>query len=112
MSEQDTAFTKETIQAKTIVKELTERKQEDKHKPYSLRNKRISGNLDLRHRIVDVAVDIQKCHFLGEVDLRHCEFEQALNLSGCTFHQAFRSGSESESHAIYRKDFICRGATF
>jgi len=83
---------KETVQAEDIVEALTELEPDEPS--YVLRNARIEGKLDLRHRTVHVAVDIQDCEFLEEVDLRYCEFTQAVNFSGCTFRKEFKSGDE------------------
>jgi hypothetical protein len=100
----------ETVQAGDIVESLTKREPDET--VYILRNARIEGQLDLRHRTVLVAVDIQNCEFLEDVDLRYCEFTQAVNLSGCTFRKEFNSGDEFESHTVYRKDLICSKAVF
>jgi hypothetical protein len=62
------------VPATEIVEELTRNRRKNEEQVFSLRGKQISGNVDLRHQRVEVAVDIQACEFLGEVDLRHCEF--------------------------------------
>lgn len=98
------------ILAEDVVKELV---QEEPDEPvYVLRDTQITGELDLRHRTVHVAIDIQGCEFLGEVDLRYCEFKQAVNFSECTFRKDLNSGDETESHTVYRKDLICNKAVF
>ncbi len=102
----------EEIWATRIVEELT-RERQDKDKPlFELRDKMILGRLDLRHRIVNVALEIQNCTFQDEVDLRYCEFKQTVNFSGCRFRKDFLSGDATESKTIYRKDLICNGAIF
>lgn len=100
------------IPATEILKELTRNRRKNEEHIFSLRCKQISGNLDLRHQRVEVAVDIQGCDFLGEVDLRHCEFAQDVNLSRCTFHQDFSSGGHHAANTVYLKDLICNKAVF
>jgi hypothetical protein len=79
---------------------------------YTLRGVKVAGKLDLKHRIIDVPVEIQDCEFLDEVDLRYCEFTQTVNFSGCTFHRKVNSGDRVESRTIYRKDLICNRSVF
>jgi uncharacterized protein YjbI with pentapeptide repeats len=99
----------EPISAERIVKELTR----DPEEPvYKLHDAKIAGPFNLRHRTIDIALDIQRCEFLGEVDLNYCEFKQAVNFSGCIFHKKFNSGDEVEAYTIYRKDLICNGTLF
>src|SRR5215211_7758481 len=105
MGEKNGSPTQNVVQAKKIVEALT---QEDGDAVYVLRDAQISGKLDLRHRVVHTAVNIQRCTFLDPVDLRYCEFKQVVNLSGCTFHRRFNGGENT----IYRKDLICPGVTF
>ena len=98
------------ILAEEIVKELV--RAEPDQAVYSLRDTQITGKLDLKHRTVRVAIDIQGCEFLGEVDFRYCEFKHAVNLSECTFRKDLNSGDETESHTVYRKDLILNKAVF
>lgn len=100
------------IRAEEIVEGLTRERRGSEEPIYTLHGKRISGKLDLRHRTVKVAVDIQDCDFLEEVDLRHCEFTQVVNLSHCTFHQAFNSGGHHAANTVYLKDLVCNRAVF
>jgi hypothetical protein len=96
------------IRARSIEKQL----EKDTPKPYCLNGVKISGKLNLKHRIIKRPVEIHGAEFLDEVDLRYCEFKQAVDLSECTFHKGFNSGDEIESHTIYRSDFICNRANF
>ena len=107
------------VSAKDIVEELTQGSKGLKRflpstkKPLlPLRNKAIRGKLDLRNLVIDKPLEIRECDFEDGVDLRYCEFKQVVNFSGCNFRQRFNSGDEVESHTIYRKDLICKGATF
>jgi uncharacterized protein YjbI with pentapeptide repeats len=99
----------EIVQADALVTDLT-----STTKPlFSLRNRTISGTLDLKYRTIDPAVDLQGCHFLDDVDLRWCNFEQTVNLTGCTFDHAFNKIDQDISQTIYcKKDFTCNGAIF
>ena len=101
---------KKIVQAETIVHELT--RQEADEPAYILRDAQITGRLDLKHRTVLVAVDIQGCEFLEEVDLKYCEFTQTVNFSNCTFRKDFNSLEEIGTHTIYRKNLVCDGAVF
>ena len=103
------------ISAEDIIKNLTEplEKRDETEEPvYTLRDRSVVGKLDLKHRIIEIAVDIQDCEFLDEVDLRYCEFNQVVDFSKCLFRKRFDSGNKGETHTIYRKDLICRGAKF
>ncbi len=79
---------------------------------YALRDTNISGDLDLSNRVVNVAMDIQHCEFLGEVDLSSCEFKQTVGFSHCTFHQNFLAGDESRSYTLFQKDLVCNDVVF
>lgn len=70
------------------------------------------GPLDLKNRTIEVAVDIENCHFKGRVDLRYCEFKQAVKFCNCTFRKEFNSGDGTDSHTVYRKNLICDDAIF
>lgn len=108
MSEVDRK-TKKVVRANDIVEELT---READELIYTLRDAQVSGKLDLKHCIVNVAVYLQNCEFVDEVDFRYCEFKQAVDLSGCFFRQDFKSGDQFESHTVYRKDLICNEVVF
>lgn len=104
------ALDRQTVTAEEIKRKLTQ--PEDGSVVYPLHNARITGELDLRHCTVKVAVDIQNCKFEDKVDLNYCEFKQTVNLSRCTFCKKFNSGDEDEAYTIYRKDLICKGTIF
>jgi hypothetical protein len=109
----------QVVDATDIVKELKQGSQGPKRfllpkklllplEPHTI----ICGKFDLRNAVIDRPLEIRDCHFEGEVDLRNCEFKQVVIFSGCTFHEKFNSGDELESHTVYRKDLICKRATF
>jgi hypothetical protein len=109
MSEGSTEQTQDVIKADDLVKDLMETKEP----VFTLRDKHISGTLDLRYRTIHAAVDMQGCHFLGDVDLRWCNFEQTVDLSRCTFHQAFNKIGQTNAQTIHcKKDFTCAEAIF
>lgn len=97
------------VEAQDLVEGLTDA---DGEVAFVLRGDTVRGQLDLKHRKVEVAVEIRDCEFLDDVDFRYCDFVQAVDLSGCTFRGALNSGDEVESHAVYRKDLVCNSATF
>ena len=99
---------KSTVQASAVVAELG---RDDVDNAYTLRDTRVAGALDLRHLVVKRPIDIQGCEF-ADVDARYCEFKQTVNLSDCVFRGQFNSGDETQSHALYAKDLICKGVTF
>jgi hypothetical protein len=99
------------MQATDLLTELKEAKDNDKH-VYILRDADIVGGLDLSNRTVEIALDMQGCHFFGRVDLRYCESKQTVDFSHCTFHEEFLAGDENGSHTTFRKDLICNGAVF
>lgn len=73
--------TRKVVKAEDIVEELTRDRQETDEPVYRLSDAFISGKLDLRHRVVNVAVYILGCEFCDEVDLRYCEFTQTVNFT-------------------------------
>jgi hypothetical protein len=105
MSEKNGSPTQNVVQAVDIIEALTK---EDGVAVYVLRDAQVVGKLDLKHRVVHTAVDIQRCTFLDPVDLRYCEFEQSVDFSGCTFHRRFNGGFRT----VYKKDLTCHGVTF
>lgn len=105
-------MTSERIDAKEVVRQLTRKRDDEEAPVYTLRDKTITGKLNLKHRTIEVAVDIQNCDFLEEVDLRYCEFNQAVFFSYCRFHKRFNSGNNVESHTVYHKGLNCMGAVF
>src|SRR3712207_3190759 len=105
MAGKNASSTRNVVQAGEIVEALT---QENGDTVYVLQDAQISGKLDLKHRVVQPAVVIQRCTFLAPVDLSYCEFKHAVDLSGCTFQQWFNGGDGT----IYKKDLICHGVTF
>jgi len=109
MSEKGRSPARNIVQAEKIIEALVH---EDGDAVYVLHDAQISGKLDLKHRIVHTAVDIQRCTFLDPVDLKYCEFRQAVDLSECTFKQSFVSEEQSATHTIFRKDLVCNEATF
>ncbi len=112
LSDTHKAATRKVVRAKDIVAELTRDRQQTDEPVYTLRDAQISGKLDLKHRVVNVAVYILSCEFCDEVDLRYCEFTQTVNFARCHFHKCFNSGDELESHTVYRKDLICDETVF
>jgi|SRR5829696_789905 len=109
MSEGSTEQTQDVIEADDLVKNLLE----TTDPIFTLRDKHISGTLDLRYRTIHTAVDMQGCHFLGDVDFRWCTFEHAVDFSGCTFHQAFNKLGQSKRGTIHcKKEFTCVEAIF
>jgi hypothetical protein len=100
---------KNTVQASTIATELV--RDDVGNSAYILRDACVVGALDLRHLVVNRPIDIQRCEF-ADVDARYCEFRQTVNLSDCVFRGEFNSGDETQSHALYAKDLICKGVTF
>src|SRR5829696_6276754 len=107
MSEGHTESAQDIIQADDLVTELLETTEA----VFTLRNKTISGPLDLRYHTIHTAVDIQQCYFQGDVDLRWCNFEQAVDFSKYTFHQAFNKVDQTDSQTINcKKDFNCAEA--
>lgn len=101
-------LSREIIKSETILRDLYQ----GGGSTYVLKGKVVSGRLDLRHRKVDVAVEIRECEFLDDVDFRYCEFLQTVDLSRCIFRGEFNSGDATESHTIYHKDLTCSGAVF
>jgi len=109
MSEGHTESAQDIIQADDLVKDLTKTTEP----VFTLRDKNISGTLDLRYRTIYTAVDIQGCPFLGDVDLRWCNFEQTVDFKRCTFQQAFNKIGQTASQTIHcKKDFTCAEAIF
>jgi hypothetical protein len=109
MGEKNGSPTRNVVQAKKIVEALT---QEDGDAVYVLRDAQVVGKLDLKHRVVHAAVDIQRCTFLDPADLRSCTFEQTVNFSGCIFRRRFSGAELSGSYTIFKKNLVCNGATF
>jgi hypothetical protein len=101
-------LSREIVEAEEIAARLSE----GDGTVFTLRDKIVSGRLDLRHYKIRVAVEIQDCEFQDAVDLRYCEFERVVDLTGCTFHGEFNSGDEERSHTVFHKDLICDGARF
>lgn len=91
--------------AEEIVKELTRAAPQGGEFPLS--RVVIKGRLDLRHRIVPVAVTLTNCTFTDEVDLEYCEFKQRVDFSRSCFKNDFNSRD-----AIYRKDLHCEEVIF
>jgi hypothetical protein len=79
---------------------------------YRLAHAIVFGKLDLKHLVIERAIELQDCWFVDEVDSRFCEFKRAVSISECTFHQAFNSGDEFASCTVYRKDLICNRTHF
>src|SRR5829696_7267094 len=90
------------ISAEEVIRELTRDRGDGEDPVYRVSGKRVSGKLNLKHRTVKVAIEMQSCQFSDEVDLRYSEFEQAVDFSGCTFYNDFNSGDISKPHTIYR----------
>jgi hypothetical protein len=113
MSKDGTKIVRE-VRARELIKELTQdTPEQDTDKTLlSLRNARIWGKFDLKHRTIEKPLEILDCEFEAEVDFRYCEFKQVVNFSGSTFQREFNSGDEVESHTVYKKDLICNAATF
>ena len=95
MSEKETP--NQPITAEEVVRELTRQRSPEEKPMYLMSGKQIEGRLDLKHRTIEVAVDIQNCEFLDEVDLRYCEFKQAVYFSDCRFVGRFNSGDADEA---------------
>ncbi len=101
---------KKELTAEELVKKLTRKAPQDGE--FSLNDVTIRGKLDLRHRIIPVAVALTNCIFTDEVDLRYCEFKQCVDFSGSHFEKDFNSGDETNSFTIYQKDLICNNTVF
>ena len=98
------------LTAEELVEKLTQETPQDGE--FSLDNATIKGKLDLRHRVISVAVALTNCIFTDEVDLRYCEFKQCIDFSGNRFKGDFNSGDETRSFTIYQKDLICNNTVF
>jgi uncharacterized protein YjbI with pentapeptide repeats len=115
MGEEYTEHAQDTIEVEDHIEELI-----GTEKPvFTLRDKQISGKLDLRYRTVHSAVDIRRCYFLDDVYLGGCNFEQDVDFTGCTFHGGVNKIGEGESpqqsissKMACQKDFTCDEAIF
>ena len=71
---------------------------------YDLRDKTITGKIDLRYHCIKKGVYIQDCVFKDEVDLSYCEFKQPVYFSGTNFEESIKSEG-----AVYgEKNNCCR----
>ena len=101
---------KKELTAEELVEKIT--KESPQGGEFSLNDAIIKGKLDLRHRIITIAVTLTNCIFTDEVDLRYCEFKQCVDFSGSYFKKDFNSGDEAHSFTIYRKELICNDTVF
>lgn len=102
---------KASICADKILGEL-EKAEANNLRVCAVRDKDVSGPLDLSTRTIKVALDIQNCDFQREVDLSYCDFEQTVDFSDCTFRGDFIAGDKDKSHTVFRKDLLCNRAVF
>ena len=79
---------------------------------YELTDRRIDGDVDLRHEAFTVALMLNGCEFTGDVDLRYCEFEKVVDLTGCTFHGTLNAGDRHHPYTSFKKDVRCSDAVF
>ena len=95
---------KKTIAVDEVYKALME---ENGEVIYDLRDKTITGKLDLKHHSIKKAVYIQDCVFIDEIDLSYCEFKQPVYLSGTHFAEALTSEG-----TVFEGNLECKNAVF
>ena len=96
---------KREITAEEIVEKLTQEAPQGGEVSYD--GVTVKGKLDLRHRIIHVAVTLTNCTFTDKVDLSFCEFRQLVNFSNSHFEKDLDSG-----RAICRKSLSFTAAIF
>ncbi|MFC1717694.1 pentapeptide repeat-containing protein, partial [Candidatus Poribacteria bacterium] len=74
---------KTEVTAEEIVEKLTQEAPQGGEVSYD--GVTVKGKLDLRHRVIQVAVTLTNCIFTDEVELGYCEFKQFVSFSESRF---------------------------
>lgn len=97
-----------TMLATQLTPEILKRTDE----PLQLSDRRITGEVDIRHRTVQRPLLFDRCHFESTFDCRNTHFSSTVSMRNCVFSRDYNSGDNSFSHAIYDSDLDLHGSKF